>query len=342
MKLALLVVTLFTTLLALAASATNPNPSPSPVSVLAVSMPAAVRAGDTVRVDVTTDPGAAITVLVSGSYRTTTLELQATTATTRIAVPFTDHTGSLEVVAFAGDRTASASTYVEPGPMVAPPEPLVGARSIVADGEDRAMVVAIPSDQFGNPVRSPEGTEIEVTHPDGSVAVVVARATHTLEWAWVRSITTAGVAGVSIEGQAPGMVRSLIEIPGAPVPFGLVAETAWRPADGATLVSVASDVLVDAYGNRLLDGTAAVVRSAYPDGTMSIQTVVTVGGVARGLLEAPTAAGVVTVSMTVQGTPSRPIDVVFENAPMVATASPQPTKVVTVGPPSRRGAGVGS
>jgi hypothetical protein len=215
----------------------------------------------------------------------------------------------------AGELVTTASAIVEPGPVAGAPDPLIGARSIRADGADRAMVAAIPADRFGNP--APAGTRVAVTvvHPDESLASFDAEVTRTVGWTWVPSVTTAGDAEVvaAVDGMRSAAGR-LVEVPGVPAPFALSLESPRLPADGTTLVTVASDVLVDVHGNRLLDGTAAQLRADYLDGTSSFQTVVTVAGMARATVEAPDQAGVVRVEMTVLGVTSRPLDLEFRPA----------------------------
>jgi hypothetical protein len=128
----------------------------------------------------------------------------------------------------------------------------------------------------------------------------------------VPATTTAGRASVALRGVAGfGDVRILLENPGVPTPFALDVETQHRPADGSSLISVASGELSDRFGNRMLDGIAATVIARYPDGSTSTQAVTILGGTARAAIEAPNAPGIVRVEMIVRGTVSRTLDVTF-------------------------------
>ena len=277
---------------------------------------AAVAAGDRLEVDITSDPGTTVTMYFFDGYRASVRELTLAGSTGLLEAPSTRFAGRLDVVAVAGSRRATATTIIRPGDDIEPPVPLVGARSIVADGADRAMVAVIPTDRFGNP--APAGTPVAVTvqHPDRSLAAHETAVARTLAWTWAPSVTTAGTANVTVaaSGQS-GPSRTLVEIPSAPTPFGLEIETMLRPADGVSLVTVVSDPLVDRHGNRVVDGTAVVVQAQYPDGAESFQTVTAIGGVARALLEAPDRPGSIEVRMTVLDTTSSLLGVQF-SAPL--------------------------
>jgi hypothetical protein len=310
---------------------------PAVPSRLEISMPEQMGAGASVTAEITAAPGVVARVVFTSGYRSTVREVRFGSATEHVTVPFTRFAGRIDAVVIAGQLLAGATLVVEPGPPAEPPTPLLGARSIVADGRDRAMVVVIPSDQFGNPSLRPTDLAISVVHPDASRYEAAPRSSRTLQWMWVPAVTSAGSGSVtSVLGGIAGPSRALLEVPGPPSSFELVADTEHRPADGSSLVTVASGVLRDDNGNPMLDGTAAVVRAEYPDGTTSIQTVVTIGGIARASLEAPSQPGSVFVSMTVRGTTGRVHEVVFEPAAAAVSTGTAPTTTVTIRPTGSR------
>lgn len=302
--------------------ASHPPEKTSDPARLEISVPAAITAGEELSVEITSDPGATVTVHFFNGYTGSTRQLTMLETSGRLAVPFTRFTGRLDIVAEAGSRRALATTSILARDLLDPPVPLVGARSIVADGADQAMAAVIPSDRYGNPAPAGTSVEINVQHPDRALATFRADVIRTVAWSWMPASTTAGTAVVtaSVQGRW-GPARTLLEIPGPPEAFAVLPETRLRPADGSTLVTVASAPLTDQHGNRIVDGTAAFVRASYPSGLQSQQTVTISGGIARALLEAPDRPGVVRVTMTVLGTTSAPLDLDF-SAPLPTGGQP--------------------
>jgi hypothetical protein len=70
-------------------------------------------------------------------------------------------------------------------------------------------------------------------------------------------------------------------------------------ADGVSFLTLTTDPLIDRYGNLVLDGTAVVVESTSPSGARAFQTVTTVNGVARAILEAPAEPGLLEITVIV-------------------------------------------
>jgi hypothetical protein len=296
----------------------TPPPQIEDPTRLELSVPATITAGEELWVEITSDPGVAVAVHLVNGYSATTHHLTLAEGSGRLAVAATRFAGRLDVLAVAGSLRATATTSILAREDLDLAVPLVGARSIVADGVDRAMVVVIPSDRYGNP--APAGTPVQFTvqHPDRSLATFPVKVDQTVAWSWIPSSTTAGTATVTATAQGrSGPARSLVEIPGEPIDFSLVSETELRPADGATLVSVATEPLIDRHGNRIVDGTAALVHAVYPGGLESQQTAVISGGIARTFLEAPDRPGTVRVWMTVLATTSAPLDLTF-SAPLTS------------------------
>ncbi|MDH3250230.1 MAG: hypothetical protein OEQ47_14775 [Acidimicrobiia bacterium] len=315
---------------ALGASAVPPRVTDRPTvpaSSIQLVVPASSVAGTRLPLMVSAEGADEVTVMFTNGYRTVTQVVRLDADEGNLEAPLYEFAGRLDIVALAADRFAAASVEIVPAAVDAPPTPLVGARSIVADGADRTMVVLIPSDEFGNAAAPGTEVEIDVIHPDRSIRGFSATVDNSLAWRWVPSVTTAGVAAVSaatVDGPASADKR-LVEIPGRPVGFGLSVATERRPADGATLVTVVSDEIHDINGNVMVDGTAALVRADYPDGTVAFQTVATVRGVAVATIEAPTKPGIVRVQMFVVGVTGEPLPVDFAAAvapgePVRATA----------------------
>lgn len=290
-------------------------------SFLELTMASGLTAGEVLEIAVAADAGAEVDLFVFDAYGVDHRRMRGEGKPTPVEVSVTT-AGMIEVFAHSGDRTATAFATVTPAAGGPAPTPLVGARSIVADGADRAMVVVIPEDAYGNPTAASGLASVTVVHPDGSRAVHESSATATLQWTWVASATAAGTAQVTVDhAGVRGPVRTLVEIPAAPEPFTVEPITQLRPADGVTLVEVATTPLADRFDNRIVDGTAAIVTTRFEDGTESSQTAVVIGGVARALIEAPSLPGIVRVRIAVHGVVSAELALDF-SAPLLPP-SPQ-------------------
>ncbi len=304
----------------------------STTSYLELDLPPATTAGEPLQIEVSAEPGAVVDLYFLDSYGTEHRRMGVDGDPAIIELPVTA-AGRLDVVAVSGDYQITASTVVEPASGGPAPSPLVGARSIVADGVDRAMVVVIPADEFGNPTAGASSAAVTIVHPDGTRVIHSTQTATSLQWTWVPSVTTAGTAQLAVDlAGRRGPVRTLVEIPAAPEAFSLAAVTQLRPADGLTLVEVATTPLADRFGSRIVDGTAAVVTTRYGDGSESVQTAAVVGGVARAFIKAPDEPGIVHVRISIHGvtSPDLALDFVAALVPL-SQASVEPLRLVPLG-----------
>jgi hypothetical protein len=309
-----------------------------PANSLQLAVAASSVAGERLPLMVTAAGAEEVTVMFANGYRTVTEVVRLDAGVGNVEAPLNEFAGRLDIVALAPDRFATASVEIVPASIEAPPTPLIGARSIVADGADRTMVVLIPSDEFGNAASPGTEAEIGVIHPDRSIGRFSATVDNTVAWRWVPSVTRAGVAAVSattVAGPSSADKR-LVEIPGRPVGFGLSVATERRPADGATLVTVVSDAIHDVNGNVMVDGTAVLLRADHPDGTVAFQTVATVGGVAVATIEAPTEPASVRVQMSVIGVVGKPLLVDFDDAGAPSEPGRATARATTIAPKVER------
>lgn len=291
-------------------------PEPRYAGSVELTLPPTIVAGDSASIEVRAQAkdGTGVDTILIGAYRTVTLRSRLANGTATVPVPSsaTSIAGALTVVAAVGDATVQADVVVAPGPPVDPVLPLLGARSIVADGADTAMVVAIPEDAHGNPIGDGERVRWTVRHADGSYSIDETQVDGGLAWRWIRSGTTAGVAYVSAAaGDARGPDALLLEVPGSPVPFGLRHTGGALVADGATLVTVTTDPLTDRHGNPLLDGTAVRFVARLAGDIESVVDTVTVGGRAEAIIEAPQTPGTREVTAVVDGVAGETLDLAF-------------------------------
>jgi hypothetical protein len=284
--------------------------------------------------------GTPVTVLIIGGFGAVRLTgvLDDGTAVFPLPARAVETTGQVTVIATAGTEAVSAAMRVEPGPVVEPVVPLLGARSIEANGTDRAMVAAIPEDRYGN--LQPDNTVVGVSirRENGERAVWESRVKGGVAWSWIPAGLEAGLTLVATGvGAAGGPAAYLQEVPGSPAQVLLSAGRSRVPADGRSLVTVETGELDDRYGNRLLDGTAVVFTMTGPDGTRSLASAATAGGRAATIIQAPEVPGSMTVRAAAGGTISDPLIITF-HALVAAGELPvdfsfsSDTLVVTVGP----------
>ena len=248
--------------------------------------------------------------------------------------------GELTVHARSAGGTTRGATTITPDAVVDPVVTVVGARTIVADGADLAMAVAIPVDRWGNaPV---DGTPALVTRvrPGGEVEDQTVQVDGLLTWAELFSGTDAGTNRVWTSlGPRTGTATSLVEVPAPPAGLRLRPDPEVAPADpvadGRSLLGVRTGRLRDAFGNVQLDGTSVSVRWRGPDGR-GAATTQTLGGVARLVLQAPSRPGVLVLRAQSRGVRSAPLRIevapALERLPVSASPSGDGFVRVAVGP----------
>jgi len=273
-----------------------------PAGSARISAPEAVDAGAGYDVEVRVPPAAgAVDLTLLDAYRTTTLHLEAREGSASFRVRPADNTvaGLVTLVATGeGLVQATAEVRVRAAEAAEPLVPLIGPRSIVADGVDFTMVSVLAGDRFGNPL--PDGTALELVRrlPDGRAQADTVTVDHHVARGRLIAGTRAGEDAVTVStGEVRGPERPFTEVAGLPVAFRLVQDAgdpAEPEADGRTLVRVRTDTLVDQFANVMPDGTVVEFRLEGPDGRATLQGI-TVGGRATVTFQAPTRPGPVAV-----------------------------------------------
>ena len=261
--------------------------------------------------------GTSAQLVVFAPVTTATFEAVSQDGVANFVVPaeITKHAGTLQLVGHVDERpSTSLSVTVRPGEAVEPVVPLVGPRTIIADGSDFTMSVISPTDPFGNPVVT--GTEVVVDvlranedrtqlndDVQGGIAAVI-----------IESTTETGRVTVSSSvGRADGPSNSVDQVAGVPIEFTIEADSRNAIADGFTLHGIQTTVLQDQFGNLLPDGVAATFVIASQTDTTLVHSTVQ-GAIARTQFEAPATPGPVTITALVSGTGSLPLTVDFEPA----------------------------
>ncbi len=292
---------------------------------LALRAPAAIQASQALTVvaeRADAPEGLAATLVAQGSYgaRVYRSAFARGRASFTISGEDTRQAGALTLIASAGAARGQVEVAIRPGPPADPLTPLVGPRSVIADGEHQTMVLAVPFDSYGNPVADGTPVEFRILHPGGQLETHTISTTHLLAWAWVTSSTSAGRAVVTASAEgAHGPDASYTEIPGWPAPFGLLAAADGVPADGRQLVTLRTEVIRDRFGNPMVDGTLVTLSVDTPDGATRLIPAYTIDGAAEAQLQAPDTPGDVVVRATLYGVESRPLTITFAPGPAVGS-----------------------
>ncbi len=292
---------------------------PSASGSLTVDAPDRLDAGDPLPVTLSgasrdLDTATVVLVTTAGTHAVD-VGLTSGGGTVDLAPTMTTAAGAAEVWAIAGRDQSSTSVLLLSGPPVEPLVPFVGPKSIVADGEDHAMVVVLAADRFGNPV--PQRTDIELwaTRPDGSRTAGTVESTGLVAWQRLFAGTLAGRTSVATSlGSVQGPVADLDEVAGRPAEI-ILDDPAGEAllADGRRLHVVRTKQLRDRFGNVVTDGTVVDFRSDTPEGRRTASAP-TIDGRAEVWIEAPSVPGAVQLVAQSSGVASLPLEIGYATA----------------------------
>jgi hypothetical protein len=266
--------------------------------------------------------GTAVLLVAVGSYgpRLYRGQFAGRLAEFVISADETQQSGQLTLIATAQQARGEATTTLLPGAAVDPVRLLVGARSIMADGQHWSMAVALPQDALGNPVADDTPVHIRALHPGNQLEEQEVAVSHLVAWTRIYSRTRAGRTSLAVEVEgAHGPEATLLEVAGWPASFGLTARPASLPADGRGLVRLQTQVIRDKFGNIVPDGTLITFVVAAADHEQRLIPAYTIGGVAEAPLQAPSEPGVLEVWATSYGLESRRLQVTFTPGPAVGS-----------------------
>ncbi len=314
----------------LPAASSPPLDAGLPIHSLAISTPPRLPAGALLTIVVQATPATAtgsILLTAQGTFGLLPQQqpLVDGQATFQLPPVHTQFAGTVHLRASAALVATTATVDIVPGPAVDPVLPLVGPRSIVADGKHWTMAVTTPRDALDNPVAENTLLTLRIQHPisptqqaaDG-LQLMETRTRHLLSWARIYSRTRAGqmlLAATADYGHSPE--RSVLVVPGLPTPFHLTADRFSIPADGRQLVHLTSEQIVDRFGNVLLDGTSVTVLATMPPHDQRSLPTMTIDGRLYLALQAPNQPGRMTVQAWIAGVASQPLQLDFTPGPAV-------------------------
>lgn len=310
-----------------------PPPTIAMTDVLEVDAPERVDAGQDFWIDIDgATPGVEIQATLEAGYGRIDHRFVPETSDPRIEVTAVDGpaSGSVLLTVAQGTAVATRVVEIEPGPPTDPIDVYLGPRTVIADAAHFVMLVAIPEDEFGNPVA--EGTRVDFTTTRPNLAVE--RDSHETEnllaWYEVFSRTVTGRTRIATEsGDAGAPERDFLEVADIPVPFEIELVDPIVPADGQALIRVRSDLLVDEFGNVMPDGVVAYLDTSGVTGTRRIHSQ-TIDGRAEFTLEVPDRPGSATLMIIASGTRSEVLEVEFPTAVASMAAKVERSELATM------------
>jgi hypothetical protein len=307
----------------LCACAGDPIAPPAEVTALRVHAPLEAQAGERVPVSVyaAAPDGTPVLLAAHGSFEILPLTAPLYNGRADFVLPAaqTRSAGRVRLIARAGVQEATAHLLLHPGPPVDPILPLVGPRTIWVGGEDWTMLVAVPVDEFANPVADGTGVSVRAQHPvapganplDG-LEIQSTSTRYLLAWTRIYSRNLAGRTFLSASaGDAFSPERDVMEIPGLPLPFRIYANPEILAADGRQLATISSETITDAYGNVLLDGTRVTLVGMTSDGSRRILPAVVQDGRIRATVQAAAEPGTLTLYADIGGVSSDTLTLSF-------------------------------
>lgn len=291
--------------------------APVSVPLTALTVPASVSAGSVVTVEgIGSEQHGLSVVTVSAGYGRLELEMLIDEGTGTLTLPaaVTQHAGVITVS--SGDATAEVT--VRPLDVHELIAPLVGPRTIVADGQDESLAVMLPVDRYGNQVADGTSVNVEWQQP-GASETVNTETTDGIAWVPVESGLVSGATMVratasSSTGEVVNAAAVRIdEVPGRVAGIELGASTTTGPADGRSVIEVETELLTDAFDNVLADGTVAQLVFDGPSGA-GVTPGTVQNGVVRVDLVAPDLPGQLTASVHIHGEVSNEVTIDFVSA----------------------------
>ncbi|MDH3706818.1 MAG: hypothetical protein OES57_12180 [Acidimicrobiia bacterium] len=292
-------------LLAAVSVVSIPSSGSEPGVVRTLDGPRVVSAGDEVIVDVEASGSGPIVVAVIGGAAALELQVDVVDGAGRLVLPpaLTRTAGRLTLVSGSEHHDIE----VVPGPAHESPA-LTGPRTIVADGVDRTLAVAAPTDRYGNPVA--DGTEVTLTRtgPGRRTTMVTIASTGGLAWQPFVSGTVAGRSRVWARTGSRSSVAAVVdEVPGAAVAVEVVAPDGVPAADGRSSMMFATRRIVDEHGNVVPDGVAGVFVIGTADAAHEVPAVVQNGRL-RARWVVPGEPARLTVRAVVNGVSSEAVE----------------------------------
>lgn len=223
-------------------------------------------------------------------------------------------TGLVVIEASAGNRRAISTMKVLPGPPASPIDLYLGPRTIEVGTNDVSMIVAVPTDTFGNPVADNTPVTYAHTRPDGETDELSSSTAGLLSFTDVPSGTLAGRNILSARaGDAQGPERTFAEVASHAADFSIEVSGPIPVANGRDLLTLTSSVVLDQFGNAFPDGTFAQLEVTGVTGKRIISAN-SIDSRLHFTVQAPDQPGVAVATAYTSGGESNPLEINFPPA----------------------------
>lgn len=217
-----------------------------------------------------------------------------------------------------GNASETHSMHVRPGQSISPVYILANPRRIPTDRQERTMLVAVPTDQYGNTMPSGRTFTYTARLADGSYQTLSTPVRHQIAWTWLSVGEKAGRGAVAGRiGDSQGPAIDLNESPGDPRDILLQADPIEMTADEVSISIVQAGPLRDSVGNQVADGTLVQFIIEGPRQARRLLMAQSVNGLAEVGLPAADSPGQATIWAMVLNQVSQPITITYTPGPAV-------------------------
>ncbi|NER11602.1 hypothetical protein SAMN06265375_10328 [Muriicola jejuensis] len=225
----------------------------------------------------------------------------------RLPSSFKEKSGPCHWSLIYGDSTlASGVVHITPSEIEPRVETYLGPGNIMAGRTDHTILVAVPSDVYGNPL--PDGTSLTLRKQVAGVLESEGLNTNSL-FAWKRVYSeeraTRGFLSVIAEGSHSKELTFDIH-PAAPVDFEISYSRNHSYADGNQVITFSTSVLKDPYNNTVSDGTLVSFLITNSGGKILRAQGTTIHGIATARMLHPDRADQWIVRALVEGIATSP------------------------------------
>ncbi|NBB20164.1 hypothetical protein GVN20_12440 [Runella sp. CRIBMP] len=205
-------------------------------------------------------------------------------------------------VLYEGIKISQKAYHVLPMGATMPLDTYLGSKSVIANGQDWAMLTAIPTDTFGNLVQAQTPVRFELVRPSDFVENKQAFTKHGVAYQIITAQTKAGktLGYVSVD-RVKSKEKELLEVADYPIDFRIWAEDTTPFADGRQTFKIKTDVLKDRFGNTVPDGTLVLFECQDANNTLRHLNGYTLEGIATIFVQNPISAGSLRIRASVNG-----------------------------------------
>lgn len=212
---------------------------------------------------------------------------------------------------------AETQIFIKPLQAYEPLETFMGSKSITADGgEHWAMITAIPTDKFINPVNDNTPVHFGFKRPNGTSEAYDIPTKNLISYKKIYSQQKIGKTIVTIKAaNAAGKEKEVLEIPGYPTSFNIEYDELYLYADARQYFKLKTSIIKDKFENIVNNGTLVSINIKDTDGSHRQFTSYTIGGIARLMIQNPKKAGTMQISANIYGdVVSNQLSIQFEEA----------------------------